>query len=154
MTWFPCHTCCPQELALLREGSRRTATVICDEPTELFQVDKEDFLRICQDVYQAELEFKHQTATTYALFQGWEEETLRELCFQSVILQVPYAKVIERDWSTANYVYFVLEVRHSAGTAGRLVVINIDGLTRDLSDANNQIFFTSIFLLISHSFIV
>lgn len=103
-----------QELALLSESGVRTASVYCDDITELFQIDKEDFMDICYDVFAAEMEQKYISARSYALYSAWDELSLRDLCFQSFIIHVPYGKIIEQDWAEATYVYFVLEVNYIA----------------------------------------
>ena len=90
----------------MKEDISRTATVICNETTELFQIDSEDFAQICQDVFEEELEWKVRMTRSHPLFSSWEEAKLRELCLHSVIIEIPYGKVIERDWSRAKHVYY------------------------------------------------
>ena len=51
-----------QELGLLREDGIRTATVICREQTELFQIDKEAFLENFSELFKIELNLKQQLA--------------------------------------------------------------------------------------------
>lgn len=46
-----------QEIAILGDG-KRTASIICREPTEVFQVDKDTFLETCPEVFEAELDAK------------------------------------------------------------------------------------------------
>ena len=46
----------------------------------------------------------------FELFEKWEDEQVKQLCFLSQILYVPHGRVIELDWSQAQYVYFVMRV--------------------------------------------
>ncbi|KAI8783598.1 CAunnamed protein product [Biomphalaria glabrata] len=100
------------EIALLGDG-RRTASVICKEPTELCQIDKTTFLEICPVLFNQQLQDKIQFAKQFALFQSWDHEVLKRLCFLSQVLDVPHSTVVEADWSTANYAYFVMKGRLS-----------------------------------------
>ena len=47
-----------QELALLGSGGKRTASIICRETTELFEIEKETFLEVCPDIFEKELNEK------------------------------------------------------------------------------------------------
>ncbi|KAL8614212.1 hypothetical protein ACOMHN_026429 [Nucella lapillus] len=100
------------EIALLGDGLR-SATVICREPTELCQIDKSTFLHICPDIFHQQLEEKIAFAKKFELFHKWELESVRQLCFVSQVLYVPHGRVLELDWSTAQYVYFVMSGRLS-----------------------------------------
>lgn len=95
---------------MLNEAGVRTASVICDEPTELYQIDRDDFMDVCYEVYAAEVELKYLKAKSHGLFGYWEEKALRMLCTQASIMHFPYGKVIEEDWTRAEYIYFILEV--------------------------------------------
>lgn len=46
-----------QEIALLGDG-RRTACVICKEPSELCQIDKATFLEVCPALFSQQLQEK------------------------------------------------------------------------------------------------
>ncbi|KAH9519202.1 hypothetical protein Btru_074958 [Bulinus truncatus] len=100
------------EIALLGDG-RRTASVICKEPTELCQIDKTTFLEICPVLFNQQLQDKITFAKQFPLFQSWDQEILRRLCFLSQVLDVPHSTVVEADWSAANYAYFVMKGRLS-----------------------------------------
>ncbi len=49
-----------QELALLAPGGKRTASIICRETTELFEIEKDTFLEVCPDIFETELNEKLQ----------------------------------------------------------------------------------------------
>ncbi|XP_059168544.1 uncharacterized protein LOC131950422 [Physella acuta] len=100
------------EIALLGDG-RRTASVICKEPTELCQIDKVTFLEICPVMFNQQLQDKISFASKFPLFETWDPEHLKRLCFLSQVLDVPHSTVVESDWSKANYAYFVMKGRLS-----------------------------------------
>ncbi|XP_076471684.1 uncharacterized protein LOC143301349 [Babylonia areolata] len=100
------------EIALLGDG-KRSATVICREPTELCQIDKSSFLEICPDIFQQQLDEKIVFARKFELFQPWDEESVKQLCFLSQVLYIPHGRVLELDWSQAQYVYFIMRGRVS-----------------------------------------
>lgn len=47
-----------QEIALISEEARRTATIICRERVEVLVVNRETILEYCPDVFQREYEEK------------------------------------------------------------------------------------------------
>ena len=49
-----------QEIALISEEARRTATIICRERVEVLVVNRETILEYCPDVFQREYEEKLQ----------------------------------------------------------------------------------------------
>ncbi|XP_070199907.1 cyclic nucleotide-binding domain-containing protein 2-like [Littorina saxatilis] len=100
------------EIALLGDGTR-SASVICREPTELCQIDKATFLDICPALFHQQLEEKIHFASRFELFKCWEEEQVKELCFLSQVMYIPHGRVVELDWSQAQFVYFVLKGRIS-----------------------------------------
>ncbi|CAL1545175.1 unnamed protein product [Lymnaea stagnalis] len=100
------------EIALLGDG-RRTASVICKEPTELCQIDKMTFLDLCPVLFNQQLQDKIDFARQFPLFEFWDQEMLRRLCFLSQVLDVPHSTVVEVNWATTNYAYFVMNGRLS-----------------------------------------
>ena len=58
-----------KELALLGNG-HRTASVICKELTELFEIEKETFLEVCPDIFDNELLEKLRVAKWVRLMRG------------------------------------------------------------------------------------
>ncbi|XP_070565316.1 cyclic nucleotide-binding domain-containing protein 2-like isoform X2 [Ptychodera flava] len=96
------------ELALLGDG-RRTASIICREPTELFEIEKDTFLDICPEMFETEMEEKITVARKHEIFRYWPDENLQRLCFESQIQEVPHSKTIDRDTSNSPHLYFVLK---------------------------------------------
>ncbi|XP_064603226.1 uncharacterized protein LOC135468748 isoform X2 [Liolophura sinensis] len=100
------------EIAILGDG-KRTASIICREPTEVFQVDKGTFLETCPEVFEVELDAKMAFVEQFEMFLGWDEENLRRMCFLSQAIYIPHGKIIEADWSKTSYAYFVMQGRIS-----------------------------------------
>ncbi|XP_074660969.1 uncharacterized protein LOC141913363 [Tubulanus polymorphus] len=98
------------ELALLGDGLR-TASIICGEATEIFQIEKDTFMEFCPDIFQKEMDFKIQFARSFSLFESVDFEPLRNLCFQSQITEIPDGKLISHDWSHDPNIYFILKGR-------------------------------------------
>ncbi|XP_077867157.1 cyclic nucleotide-binding domain-containing protein 2-like [Saccoglossus kowalevskii] len=96
------------ELALLGDG-RRTASIICREPTELFEIEKDIFLEYCPDMFEAEMAEKVATAKKHELFRYWPDANIQRLCFESQILEVPHSKIVDKDTSNSPNIYFVLK---------------------------------------------
>nr|XP_054761661.1 uncharacterized protein LOC129268101 [Lytechinus pictus] len=96
------------ELALLSNGER-TASVICRENTEIFEIEKETFLEVCPDIFDNELAEKIQVANELSFFKSWPEDQLRRLCFESPIQEIDFGKVVEANPGTSEYCYVVLE---------------------------------------------
>ncbi|XP_077995026.1 cyclic nucleotide-binding domain-containing protein 2-like [Glandiceps talaboti] len=96
------------ELALLGDG-KRTASIICREPTELFEIEKDTFLEICPDMFEREMEDKLAVAKKQSLFRNWPDGNLQRLCFESQIQEVPHSKIVDKDTSNSPYLYFVLK---------------------------------------------
>nr|KAG5689565.1 hypothetical protein BaRGS_022068 [Batillaria attramentaria] len=100
------------EIALLGDGTR-SASVVCREPTELCRIDKDTFLDICPALFEQQLQEKIQFAREFKLFENFTDEQLKQLCFLSQVLYIPHGRVMELDWGTANYAYFVMRGRVS-----------------------------------------
>eukprot|EP00057_Strongylocentrotus_purpuratus_P002678 XP_003725008.1 PREDICTED: uncharacterized protein LOC100893466 [Strongylocentrotus purpuratus] len=96
------------ELALLSNG-QRTASVICRENTEIFEIEKETFLEVCPDIFDNELAEKIKVANELPFFKSWPEDQLRRLCFESPIQEIDFGKVVETNPGTSEYCYVVLE---------------------------------------------
>ncbi|XP_071957027.1 uncharacterized protein [Antedon mediterranea] len=99
---------CFGELALLGDG-RRTASIICREPTELFEIEKDTFLESCPYIYEGELTEKIDITQKYNFFRKWPKANLHRLCFESQIREVSYGKIVDRDTIATDYLYFVLK---------------------------------------------
>ncbi|XP_033123945.1 uncharacterized protein LOC117122470 [Anneissia japonica] len=120
---------CFGELALLGDG-RRTASIICRETTELFEIEKDTFLESCPYIYEDELNEKIDIASKFEFFRKWPKSSLHRLCFESQIQEVPYGRIVDRDTVATDYLYFVLK--------GKLVMLKELDLTRFIK-SNNQL---------------
>ncbi|XP_033646158.1 uncharacterized protein LOC117305396 [Asterias rubens] len=96
------------ELALLGTG-RRTASIICRENTELFEIEKETFMELCPDMFEKELEEKIDTAKRQDIFSKFPASDLKLLCFHSFIEEVAYGQVIELDTANTDTIYFIIK---------------------------------------------
>ncbi|XP_072032957.1 cyclic nucleotide-binding domain-containing protein 2-like [Amphiura filiformis] len=99
---------CFGELALLVPGGKRTASIICRETTELFEIEKETFLEVCPDIFERELSEKMDAVLQHEFFQQWPKDRLERLCFESRIEEVMHGRVIDPDTANTDTLYFVL----------------------------------------------
>ncbi|XP_072171995.1 uncharacterized protein [Diadema setosum] len=132
---------CFGELALLGSG-KRTASIICRETTEFFEIEKETFLEVCPDIFDNELAEKIQVASDLQFFRQWPESDLRRLCFESPIQEIDFGKVVETDPGSSEYCYVVLKgkvtVLKECDIAAALVEHRRDVTRRSAGDGENK----------------
>ncbi|XP_050411108.1 uncharacterized protein LOC126825508 [Patella vulgata] len=128
------------EEALIGEGLR-SATIIVKEPAEFFHIDGEIFLDICPHHIDSQLHQKMQFAEIFDIFRCLDKEMVKDVVFRSQIIKMPHGRVVEADWSKANFVYFVLK-----GTIKLYRDFDVTSVLKDMDDDLEDILETEVAL--------
>ncbi|KAK3749914.1 hypothetical protein QZH41_017365, partial [Actinostola sp. cb2023] len=86
------------ELALLRK-IKRTATVAVREDIELLVIDRDVLAITCPKIYDKELDDKIQFCKNLNIFQVWNDDMLRNICYEAQIQDWKSNKIILKDSS-------------------------------------------------------
>lgn len=95
------------EVALLK-GTRRNATIVCMEETELLVVDKVDFFQyeLDKELYR-EFQNRYEYLRTIDLFETMPDATLEKLAQVCKIEKFQYGQVISNDITESTTVIFI-----------------------------------------------
>ncbi|XP_074653205.1 cyclic nucleotide-binding domain-containing protein 2-like isoform X2 [Tubulanus polymorphus] len=95
------------EIALLK-NTRRNASIVCFDETEMLAVDREDFYEYgLFDIMQKELQYRKDFLGRLEMFKTWSPAAVEDLCFLSRIEEHNYNRVIVQDTRKSEWLYFV-----------------------------------------------
>lgn len=114
---------CFGEIALLHDGMRRTATIVCTEETEFLWVDKQDFLDKGLDQrMQEEFTFRYNFFRQWPALASWPDDEIRGLSYVSRMEEFHHNKVIVKDSAKNEWLWFIVR-----GSCDILRLVELDG---------------------------
>ncbi|ESO91602.1 hypothetical protein LOTGIDRAFT_233393 [Lottia gigantea] len=119
----------------------RSATIIVKDPAEFFHIDGEIFLSICPGHIESQIRRKMKFAEKFEIFRSLEQEAVKDVIFRSQVIKMPHGRVLEEDWSKANFVYFVLK-----GTIKLYRNFDVTAILKDMDDSIEDILETQVAL--------
>lgn len=98
------------ELALMHEGSKRKATVVCKRRSEFLTLSRKDFEVVLKKSHNEEWRLRVNLIHNHSVFNGWKETALRAITEGSSFVDYPPNTVIIKDLSSlSDYIYLVVQ---------------------------------------------
>ena len=86
----------------------RTASIICNEPTDLIVVDRELYNRSVKNVLKKEFEDKSNFIASNPYFKAWPPKYKKQLAMALQIETVPYEGIVTKQGEPLEAIYYVL----------------------------------------------
>ncbi|CAH1782720.1 unnamed protein product [Owenia fusiformis] len=96
------------EVALITEDSVRTASIVCDEHTDVIVIDRNLYNRSVKYVLEKEFEEKTNFIKSNPFFQNWAPKYKKQLAMAFETIKFPYESAIIKQGNHVDAIYFIL----------------------------------------------